>query len=219
MFPLKKYYTSEQSLRKQNRQKHTAPPTFPGFISSFPPQKTQEGEERERRGREKRGRQSSVHAGTLHRREMAMRMAAAAVALVAVMGVLAPRAAAQTPNCAEKLIPCSPYMNTTGTPPDTCCGPLKDAVQNDLKCLCDLYASPEIFKAFNISLDQALGLSKRCGLSDTTAACKGNSTSILKTRFSRIRLMAISCLPFMCNHSGVTRLRSIPVLCSVTEFP
>nr|ACG37747.1 hypothetical protein [Zea mays] len=66
---------------------------------------------------------------------MAMRMAAAAVALVAVMGVLAPRAAAQTPNCAEKLIPCSPYMNTTGTPPDTCCGPLKDAVQNDLKCL------------------------------------------------------------------------------------
>ncbi|PWZ17541.1 hypothetical protein Zm00014a_008510 [Zea mays] len=106
---------------------------------------------------------------------MAMRAAAAAVALVAVMGVLAPRAAAQTPNCAEKLIPCSPYMNTTGTPPDTCCGPLKDAVQNDLKCLCDLYASPEIFKAFNISLDQALGLSKRCGLSDTTAACKGLS--------------------------------------------
>ncbi|XP_066376523.1 non-specific lipid transfer protein GPI-anchored 7-like [Miscanthus floridulus] len=108
---------------------------------------------------------------------MAMRMAAAAaVALVAVMGVLAPRAAAQTtPNCAAKLVPCSQYINTTGTPPATCCDPLKDAVQNDLKCLCDLYATPEIFKAFNISLDAALGLSKRCGLNDTTAACKGLS--------------------------------------------
>ncbi|AQK66446.1 Bifunctional inhibitor/lipid-transfer protein/seed storage 2S albumin superfamily protein [Zea mays] len=104
---------------------------------------------------------------------MGVRAAAAAVALVAVMGMLAPRAAAQTPNCAAKLVPCSSYMNTTGTPPDTCCGPLKDAVKNDLKCLCDLYATPEIFKAFNISLDEALGLSKRCGLSDTTAACKG----------------------------------------------
>ncbi|AQK66447.1 Bifunctional inhibitor/lipid-transfer protein/seed storage 2S albumin superfamily protein [Zea mays] len=103
---------------------------------------------------------------------MGVRAAAAAVALVAVMGMLAPRAAAQTPNCAAKLVPCSSYMNTTGTPPDTCCGPLKDAVKNDLKCLCDLYATPEIFKAFNISLDEALGLSKRCGLSDTTAACK-----------------------------------------------
>ena len=111
---------------------------------------------------------------------MAMRMAAAAaVALVAVMGVLAPRAAAQTtPNCAANLVPCSQYINTTGTPPATCCVPLKDAVQNDLKCLCDLYATPEIFKAFNISLDAALGLSKRCGLNDTTAACKGNSTFI-----------------------------------------
>ncbi|AQK66449.1 hypothetical protein Zm00014a_040084 [Zea mays] len=105
---------------------------------------------------------------------MGVRAAAAAVALVAVMGMLAPRAAAQTPNCAAKLVPCSSYMNTTGTPPDTCCGPLKDAVKNDLKCLCDLYATPEIFKAFNISLDEALGLSKRCGLSDTTAACKGS---------------------------------------------
>jgi hypothetical protein len=110
---------------------------------------------------------------------MAMRMVAtaAAVALVAVMCVLAPRAAAQTtPNCAAKLVPCSPYINTTGTPPDTCCSPLKDAVQNDLKCLCDLYATPEIFKAFNISIEAALGVSKRCGLDDTTTACKGNST-------------------------------------------
>ncbi|WVZ78843.1 hypothetical protein U9M48_026493 [Paspalum notatum var. saurae] len=111
---------------------------------------------------------------------MAMRMAAAVVALAVVMGALSPRAAAQTPNtpdCASKLVPCAAYLNGTGTPPDTCCTPLKDAVQNDLKCLCDLYASPSIFQALNISLSEALGLSKRCGLSDTTDACKGLSPS------------------------------------------
>nr|CAB3468822.1 unnamed protein product [Digitaria exilis] len=108
---------------------------------------------------------------------MAMRMAA--VAFVAVMGVLAPPAAAaqtpSTPDCASKLVPCAPYINTTGTPPEACCGPIKDAVQNDLKCLCGLYETPEIFKAFNINITQALGVSKRCGLADTTEACKGLS--------------------------------------------
>ncbi|PAN22692.1 hypothetical protein PAHAL_4G037700 [Panicum hallii] len=106
---------------------------------------------------------------------MAMRMAVAAA--VAVLCVLAPPAAAQTsrtPDCAAKLSSCAPYINTTGTPPDTCCGPIKDAVENDLKCLCGLYATPEIFKAFNINVTQALGVSKRCGLSDTTEACKSS---------------------------------------------
>ncbi|XP_062229629.1 non-specific lipid transfer protein GPI-anchored 7-like [Phragmites australis] len=105
---------------------------------------------------------------------MAMQMA---VALLAV-SVLASGVAAQSPtipNCASKLVPCNQYMNGTGTPPDTCCGPLKDAVQNDLSCLCALYASPEIFKAFNINVTKALGLSKRCGVSDTTTACAGSS--------------------------------------------
>jgi len=110
---------------------------------------------------------------------MAMRMAAAA-AVAAVLCVLAPPAAAQTtktPDCAAKLTPCAPYINTTGTPPEACCGSIKDAVQNDLQCLCGLYASPEIFKAFNINVTQALGVSKRCGLADTTEACKSRPPS------------------------------------------
>jgi hypothetical protein len=73
-----------------------------------------------------------------------------------------------------------PYMNGTGPPPDTCCGPLKDAVKNELPCLCALYASPEIFKAFNINISDALRLSKRCGVSDTTAACAGNFSICLQ---------------------------------------
>jgi hypothetical protein len=120
---------------------------------------------------------------------MAMRMAVAAA--VAVLCVLAPPAAAQTsgtPDCAAKLSSCAPYINTTGTPPDTCCGPIKDAVENDLKCLCGLYATPEIFKAFNINVTQALGVSKRCGLSDTTEACKSNSPFIFRRRTSVLPL-------------------------------
>ncbi|KAF8687406.1 hypothetical protein HU200_043096 [Digitaria exilis] len=127
---------------------------------------------------------------------MAMRMAAVAVAVavafVAVMGVLASPAAAQTPStpdCASKLVPCAPYINTTGTPPEACCGPIKDAVQNDLKCLCGLYETPEIFKAFNINITQALGVSKRCGLADTTEACKGNLPSF---RFTAPKQMPFS---------------------------
>nr|QIN53269.1 LTP VAS [Eleusine coracana subsp. coracana] len=103
---------------------------------------------------------------------MAMQMAVALLAL----SVLASSVAAQSPNppsCASKLVPCGPYMNGTGPPPETCCGPLKDAVKNELPCLCALYASPEIFKAFNINISDALNLSKRCGVTDTTTACAG----------------------------------------------
>ncbi|GJN39169.1 hypothetical protein PR202_gb28270 [Eleusine coracana subsp. coracana] len=103
---------------------------------------------------------------------MAMQMAVALLAL----SVLASSVAAQSPNppsCASKLVPCGAYMNGTGPPPETCCGPLKDAVKNELPCLCALYASPEIFKALNINISDALNLSKRCGVSDTTTACAG----------------------------------------------
>ena len=115
---------------------------------------------------------------------MAMRMAVAA-AVVVVFCVLAPPSAAQTsrtPDCAAKLAACAPYINTTGPPPEACCGSIKDAVQNDLKCLCGLYATPEIFKAFNINVTQALGVAKRCGLNDTTEACKSNSPFIFRRR-------------------------------------
>ncbi|PUZ59396.1 hypothetical protein GQ55_4G037900 [Panicum hallii var. hallii] len=129
---------------------------------------------------------------------MAMRMAVAAA--VAVLCVLAPPAAAQTsrtPDCAAKLAPCAPYINTTGTPPDTCCGPIKDAVENDLKCLCGLYATPEIFKAFNINVTQALGVSKRCGLSDTTEACKRRMSKLWAIPIVAVPLAAAAFLCFL----------------------
>lgn len=76
-------------------------------------------------------------------RQMAMRVpAAVAVLLVAAAAsMLAAGAAAQssgTPACASKLVGCASYMNGTDAqkPPETCCGPLRDAVKNEKACLC-----------------------------------------------------------------------------------
>ncbi|KAI5015181.1 hypothetical protein ZWY2020_056571 [Hordeum vulgare] len=55
-------------------------------------------------------------------------------------------------------------------PSETCCSLLREAVKNGRACLCALYASPEIFKAFNINVTDALRLSKRCGITETSAA-------------------------------------------------
>ncbi|XP_037462457.1 non-specific lipid transfer protein GPI-anchored 2-like [Triticum dicoccoides] len=125
---------------------------------------------------------------------MAMR-APAAVLLLAVASVLAAGAAAQstgTPACASKLTGCAGYMNGTDAqkPPETCCGPLRDAVKNEKPCLCALYASPEIFKAFNINVTDALRLSKRCGVSEDEEA---------KSRCEILDQMA-------CNEEGKKRM-------------
>nr|BAJ90962.1 predicted protein [Hordeum vulgare subsp. vulgare]BAK01130.1 predicted protein [Hordeum vulgare subsp. vulgare]BAK01511.1 predicted protein [Hordeum vulgare subsp. vulgare] len=111
---------------------------------------------------------------------MAMRMRAALAVLLMAASVLAAGAAAQssgTPACASKLVGCASSMNGTDAekPPETCCGPLRDAVKNERACLCALYASPEIFKAFNINVTDALRLSKRCGVTEDVSSCPSTS--------------------------------------------
>ncbi|KAH7863217.1 hypothetical protein Vadar_014908 [Vaccinium darrowii] len=49
----------------------------------------------------------------------------------------------QVTSCASSLAPCANYTNGTGTPPASCCTPLKESV-NDVvlfQCLCNLYAN------------------------------------------------------------------------------
>ncbi|KAM0899803.1 hypothetical protein ACQ4PT_021043 [Festuca glaucescens] len=113
---------------------------------------------------------------------MAMRAVVMLLAAATAVGLLAAGASAQTtqpPACASKLVGCAGYMNGTDaeTPPDTCCGPLRETVKNERACLCALYAAPEIFKAYNINLTDALRLSKRCGISDDVSSCPSNSPS------------------------------------------
>uniref|UniRef100_A0ACD5UH66 Uncharacterized protein n=1 Tax=Avena sativa TaxID=4498 RepID=A0ACD5UH66_AVESA len=119
----------------------------------------------------------------LGRKEMATTRALVLAVAVLAASLLAAGTAAQSMDapaeCANKLVGCAAYMNGTDaeTPPDTCCGPLRDAVKNEKPCLCALYASPEIFKAFHINLTDALRLSKRCGISEDTSSCPSNSPS------------------------------------------
>ncbi|OAY56652.1 non-specific lipid transfer protein GPI-anchored 7 isoform X2 [Manihot esculenta] len=74
-------------------------------------------------------------------------------------------------NCAQKLIPCGEYLNTTTTPPESCCGSIKDAVKNDLTCLCNLYNTPGLLQSFNVNVTQAIALTKRCGVNADLTAC------------------------------------------------
>ncbi|KAG9452434.1 hypothetical protein H6P81_005338 [Aristolochia fimbriata] len=91
--------------------------------------------------------------------------------VVALMASLATVAMGQMPACASKLIPCRDYLNST-SPPKSCCDPMRDAVKNELSCLCDLFKQSDLFKAFNINVTQALELPEHCGIKEGIGACK-----------------------------------------------
>ncbi|XP_076958496.1 non-specific lipid transfer protein GPI-anchored 7-like [Bidens hawaiensis] len=79
---------------------------------------------------------------------------------------------AQDQTCGAKLIPCAQYLNYTTSPPNSCCDPIKEAVANDLPCLCNLYNNPDFLSGFKINITQALGLPRLCGLSNDVTVCK-----------------------------------------------
>lgn len=98
------------------------------------------------------------------------------LSLVVVLALTMSLAEAQsgtTGTCAQELIPCMDYLNTTGTPPSSCCDPLKRTVENELACLCNLFYTPGLLQNFNISIDNALGLSRRCGVTSDLTSCNG----------------------------------------------
>ncbi|XP_038686935.1 non-specific lipid transfer protein GPI-anchored 8 isoform X2 [Tripterygium wilfordii] len=78
--------------------------------------------------------------------------------------------AQQVASCASKLVPCAEYLNST-SPPSSCCDPIKDAVTNDLPCLCNLYQNPDLLKSLGVELAQALALTRACGVSTDISAC------------------------------------------------
>lgn len=98
------------------------------------------------------------------------------LAVVAMM-VVAPRVAdAQMPSCATALAPCQSYFNLTGMPPESCCGPMAEAVKNQMECLCTLYATPGLLESFGITASQAMLLPTRCNI--VTSSCSEGHTRI-----------------------------------------
>lgn len=102
-----------------------------------------------------------------------------AMVVVVWVAMMAAAARGQTQSCVQELIPCGPYVNNaTAKPPETCCGPLRNTVKNELPCLCAVYKTPELLKVFNISLDKAVELSHRCGITSNLSACNTGNLSL-----------------------------------------
>ncbi|KFK40565.1 hypothetical protein AALP_AA2G012700 [Arabis alpina] len=95
-----------------------------------------------------------------------------AIALISLAAV-----ESQTTTCVSKLVPCFSALNTTTTPPKDCCDSIKDAVKNDLPCLCTVYTTPGLLAQFNVNTTQALGISDRCGVKTDLSACPSGSGS------------------------------------------
>ncbi|KAJ8504612.1 hypothetical protein OPV22_005498 [Ensete ventricosum] len=93
--------------------------------------------------------------------------------VVMVMAAMSEGAEGQLPpSCVSSLIPCAAYVNSTGRPPETCCEPLRQAVDADQQCLCAVLNDKSVLKAFNVTTDEAFRLAKSCGVSQL-AGCSG----------------------------------------------
>lgn len=79
------------------------------------------------------------------------------------------------PACVVNLVGCVDYLNTTTTPPATCCGPLKEAITDQLPCLCNLYNDPALLISLGINVTQAIELPARCSINFSINECTGLS--------------------------------------------
>ncbi|KAF8412397.1 hypothetical protein HHK36_000360 [Tetracentron sinense] len=104
--------------------------------------------------------------------EMILLMVAAAVGTLAAV-----EGQSSTPSCAMALVPCADYLNSTN-PPESCCKPLKQTVETQLECLCNLYNNPGLFASLRINITQALALPKYCGVSGNLSACNNDSNEL-----------------------------------------
>ncbi|CAL9084076.1 unnamed protein product, partial [Musa textilis] len=102
---------------------------------------------------------------------MGVDFAAGVMAMAVVAAAVAGSAAQSPPDCASNLVGCAGYLTSTTTPPDSCCGPLKQAAKSELPCLCSLFNNTAILRAFNVNITQAIQMSKRCGVSTDQRAC------------------------------------------------
>ncbi|PPR83785.1 hypothetical protein GOBAR_AA36927 [Gossypium barbadense] len=80
--------------------------------------------------------------------------------------------------CAQKLVPCPPYLNnSTAKPQNSCCNPIREVVANELPCLCNLYKDPTLLTSFNVTVAEALRISRECGITTDLSACSATVTS------------------------------------------
>ncbi|THU56730.1 hypothetical protein C4D60_Mb11t20280 [Musa balbisiana] len=115
--------------------------------------------------------------------KMMMTMNTVVAVVMVVLTVMSGGAEGQssTPSCVSNLIPCARYVNSTSTPPAECCTPLKQAVDNDLQCLCAVLKDTTVMNAFNISTDEGYRLAQSCGISSFRDCSSATSPSATPT--------------------------------------
>uniref|UniRef100_A0A453SJ68 Bifunctional inhibitor/plant lipid transfer protein/seed storage helical domain-containing protein n=1 Tax=Aegilops tauschii subsp. strangulata TaxID=200361 RepID=A0A453SJ68_AEGTS len=75
------------------------------------------------------------------------------------------------PSCASKLVTCAGYLNTTDTPPESCCDPLKEAAATQAACMCAILMNKAALQAFGVAPEQGVLLAKRCGVTTDASTC------------------------------------------------
>lgn len=115
----------------------------------------------------------------LRQKESKKKMATAtmifAAAMTAMILVSLQQVEAQpATTCVNKLVPCFSALTTTTKPPKDCCDSIKEAVEDELPCLCTVYNTPGLLSQFNVSTAQALNLSRRCDVTTDLSACSGS---------------------------------------------
>ncbi|KAF1873529.1 hypothetical protein Lal_00027567 [Lupinus albus] len=76
------------------------------------------------------------------------------------------------PPCADQISQCLDYINSTNTPPNTCCHPIQNLYATQKKCLCQFVFTLGILESIGVTETQALELGHSCGVELSNTICK-----------------------------------------------
>ncbi|CAN6580848.1 unnamed protein product [Malus baccata var. baccata] len=96
----------------------------------------------------------------------------AVATMVVLLSLFGSAAGQTTPGCAQDLLPCADYLNSTAQPSATCCTAIKQTVATQLPCLCSLFYTPGLLESLGSNITSALRIANACGQSLDTSKCK-----------------------------------------------
>ncbi|MBA0806116.1 hypothetical protein Gohar_005586 [Gossypium harknessii] len=124
------------------------------------------------------------------------------VVIYVVLGTMATVTDGQA-TCAQKLVPGAPYRNnSTAKPQNYCCNPIREAVANELPCLCNLYKDPTLLAFFNVTVAEALRISRECGITTDLSACNAFCFPATATSPSSAPPRQYPSVHLLCHHAG-----------------
>ncbi|XP_042462213.1 non-specific lipid transfer protein GPI-anchored 7-like isoform X2 [Zingiber officinale] len=95
--------------------------------------------------------------------------------------------------CAAELVPCGQYLNlTTGTPSDSCCIPMRNAVENELDCLCAILTDPSVSSAFNLTIERTTHIARACGIANLNGCSSGAGGNMIHRKWIGVPVLFVS---------------------------